>query len=232
MVATSFEEWAAGDARYTMVFACNSFHWLDPQLGFAKAAAVLDDGGSLAVVTTPVVVPDGASRFWWDVQDDWASVGSERLDPATQHPDRVADFTGPVRASGLFDDAVTGATGSTSPCLLRTTSRTCRPSPASNNSHVRPRRRSSTASGSESSGRVAPSPCTTSPSSRSLDSARGSSRVDHRVGVAMDDPPVAPLEAEDHRDAQDLVVQFGVPRVEHVGASRWRRCRRTCVARP
>ena len=49
-------------------------------------------------------MPDDAARFWWDIQDDYVAVGSERLDPATQHPDRVNDIGADVRDSGLFEE--------------------------------------------------------------------------------------------------------------------------------
>jgi SAM-dependent methyltransferase len=102
--ATSFEAWDPGEQRFDAVFACNSFHWVDPELGLVKAAAVLEPHGHLVIVSTPVVVPADASRFWWDVQDDWAAVSSERIDPAIEHPDLVGDWAAAVRSCGLFDE--------------------------------------------------------------------------------------------------------------------------------
>ena len=67
----SFERWDPGGDRFDIVLACNSFHWIDPDLCFTKAAALLEPAGVLVVMSTPVVVPDDADRFWWDVQDDW-----------------------------------------------------------------------------------------------------------------------------------------------------------------
>lgn len=104
VLTTSFEAWDPGDATFDAVFACNSFHWIDPEVRFAKAAAVLSPTGHLVVLATSWVVPDDADRFWWDVQDDYAAIGAERVDPATKHPDRIADLGPAVRASGLFDD--------------------------------------------------------------------------------------------------------------------------------
>ena len=102
--ATSFEAWVPGDATFDAVFACNSFHWVDPDVRFVKAAAVLKTHGHLVVLSTPVVVPEDASRFWWDVQDDWIAVGAERVDPETKHPDLIDDFGPAVRASELFEE--------------------------------------------------------------------------------------------------------------------------------
>jgi SAM-dependent methyltransferase len=102
--ATSFEAWDPGDATFDGALAFNSFHWVDPDVRFAKAAQLLSPHGLLVLVSTPVVVPPGAHRFWWGVQDDWAAVGAQRVDPATKHPEAVDDFASAVRASGVFDE--------------------------------------------------------------------------------------------------------------------------------
>jgi SAM-dependent methyltransferase len=106
VVTSSFEQWAVGRATFDGVLACNSFHWLDPDTRFIEAAALLRTGGSLVVLVTPVVVPNEAGRFWWDVQDDWAAVGAERVDPADSHPDLVEDVGPAVRSTGLFEEPV------------------------------------------------------------------------------------------------------------------------------
>ena len=107
VLAVSFEQWEPGGSRFDMVFACNSFHWVDPDVRLTKAAALVEPAGVLVLMSTPVVVPVGASRFWWDVQDDWEAVGAERLDPAAKHPDLVDDLVEPVRTCGLFEEPIT-----------------------------------------------------------------------------------------------------------------------------
>jgi SAM-dependent methyltransferase len=107
VVTGSFEAWDAGGRTFDAVFACNSFHWLDADVRFTKPARLLAPGGHLVVLATPWVVPDDADRFWWDVQDDWVAVGSARVDPATNHPDRIDDIGPAVRASGLFTEPTT-----------------------------------------------------------------------------------------------------------------------------
>jgi SAM-dependent methyltransferase len=104
VVTTSYETWDPEAARFDAVVACNSFHWVDPAVRFHKSAAVLRPGGHLVVLATPWVIPDDADRFWWDVQDDYAAVGGERVDPATKHPDRIGDLGAAVRATGLFEE--------------------------------------------------------------------------------------------------------------------------------
>ena len=106
VVTGSYEAWDPGSARFDAVFACNSFHWVDPGIRFDKSAALLRPGGHLVVLATPWVIPTGADRFWWDVQDDYAAAGAGRVDPATAHPERVGDLGAAVRASGLFEDPV------------------------------------------------------------------------------------------------------------------------------
>ena len=101
---TSFEAWEPAGERFDAVTACNSFHWIDHDVRFAKPAAVLRPGGHLVLLSTPVAIADDADRFWWDVQDDWVAVGAERIDPLVSHPDRHDAWVPQLRASGLFED--------------------------------------------------------------------------------------------------------------------------------
>jgi SAM-dependent methyltransferase len=47
-VAT-FETWAPAARRFDLVIAAQAWHWIDPDIGAAKAAAVLADGGAVGV---------------------------------------------------------------------------------------------------------------------------------------------------------------------------------------
>src|SRR5689334_2772217 len=44
VVTASFESWEPGTASFDAVFACNSFHWIDRDSRFVKAANVLRPG--------------------------------------------------------------------------------------------------------------------------------------------------------------------------------------------
>lgn len=46
---TTFEDWVLEPEAFDLVFAAQSFHWIDPAIRFAKAARALRPGGNLAV---------------------------------------------------------------------------------------------------------------------------------------------------------------------------------------
>ena len=59
-----FEEVDLALEGYDAVFAASSFHWVDPNVGWAKAAAVLRPGGTIAIVQ-PVSVREACIDPSW-----------------------------------------------------------------------------------------------------------------------------------------------------------------------
>jgi SAM-dependent methyltransferase len=60
----TLEDWDPGPHRFDAVVAGQTWHWVDPVAGAAKAAAVLDPGGRLAVFWNAGDPPDDlAARF-------------------------------------------------------------------------------------------------------------------------------------------------------------------------
>ncbi len=99
IVNERFEVWET-EARFDAVIAFTAFHWIDPELKYAKSARLLRDGGSLAVVTTEHV--QGADPFFAAVQEDYdAVVPSDENRPPTQ-PDEVPDLSAEIEADGHF----------------------------------------------------------------------------------------------------------------------------------
>ena len=45
---SDFEQWDPAGREFPLVFAAQAWHWVDPEVGFAKAASVLRPGGVLA----------------------------------------------------------------------------------------------------------------------------------------------------------------------------------------
>jgi SAM-dependent methyltransferase len=102
IVNSGFETWQPSQADYDAVVAFTAFHWIDPGLRYPKAASVLRDGGSLAVVATHHVLLDDGDRFFADVQEDYIAFTDESDESPPPHPDRVDDLTAEIDASGCF----------------------------------------------------------------------------------------------------------------------------------
>jgi SAM-dependent methyltransferase len=73
----AFEDWPLPAEPFDLVFCATAFHWLDPAVRVARAAAALRPEGALAVVTTDHVA-GGTEPFFLEAQACY-----ERWDPAT-----------------------------------------------------------------------------------------------------------------------------------------------------
>lgn len=102
VVHSSFEAWTPESSAFDGVVSVNAFHWIDPEVRYAKPAALLRDGGLLAIGMANYVVPEDAAPFWTDVQDDYEAVGAGRLEPVENRPESVGDYREEMEASGLF----------------------------------------------------------------------------------------------------------------------------------
>lgn len=106
VVNASFEAWDPGDAPpFDAVVAFTSFHWLDPEIRFAKPAALLRQGGALAVVATQNVVDEGGDPFWAEVQEDYDAVVPSDDNRPPPRPDEVGDLAEEFRTSERFRPA-------------------------------------------------------------------------------------------------------------------------------
>jgi ubiquinone/menaquinone biosynthesis C-methylase UbiE len=73
-----FEDVDLAPEHYDAVLAASSFHWVDPNVGWAKAALVLRPGGTIAILQ-PVGVRGSASaaEVLDELDDVWARVAPE-----------------------------------------------------------------------------------------------------------------------------------------------------------
>lgn len=55
---TTFEEWKLETERYHAVLAATSFHWVSPEIRYPKAAAALQDNGSLILLWNTAAQPN------------------------------------------------------------------------------------------------------------------------------------------------------------------------------
>ncbi len=101
IVTSSFEDWDSGGELFDAVVSFNAFHWLDPDIRFAKSAAVLRPGGSLGVFGSGFVVHGGADPTWLELfEDETVTVGFE-----ARHLDDVRDRSEDFTAGGHFSTA-------------------------------------------------------------------------------------------------------------------------------
>jgi SAM-dependent methyltransferase len=101
IVNVPFEAWET-DSSFDAVVAFTALHWIDPEVRFTKPARLLREAGSLAVVTTKHVLPNGGDRFWTDVQQDYdAVVPSDENEPPPL-PDLVPDLAAEIDSDGHF----------------------------------------------------------------------------------------------------------------------------------
>lgn len=100
----NFEEWEPAQADFDAVTAFAAFHWIAPELRFAKPARLLRPGGALAVVHGHHVLPDDGDPFFAEVQEDYDTVVPHPDNRPPEHPDAVgSEWADEFRASGVFD---------------------------------------------------------------------------------------------------------------------------------
>jgi SAM-dependent methyltransferase len=106
IVVGDFEEWEPLDPeeRFDAVVAFTAFHWIAPDVRYAKPARLLRGGGALAVIETKHVLPAGVDPFWTDVQADFDAIVPHPDNRPPPAPDDVGDLREEIEASGLFRD--------------------------------------------------------------------------------------------------------------------------------
>jgi ubiquinone/menaquinone biosynthesis C-methylase UbiE len=92
----SFEELDAPDASFDLIISATAFHWLDPEVKFAKPARLLTAGGWLALLNTEERYDDPLGP---DLRAMWVARSEHGDAWARQRTPPAADLTG---AAGLF----------------------------------------------------------------------------------------------------------------------------------
>ena len=101
VVRADFESWEPPRRDFDAVVAFTAFHWLDPATRVERCARLLRGGGSLAVVKTQHVTPEGGDPFFAEVQDAYVRSGEARAAPID--PDDVPDLAPELGVGGWFE---------------------------------------------------------------------------------------------------------------------------------
>jgi SAM-dependent methyltransferase len=103
VVTSSFESWEPRASRFDLVFAASSWHWLDPDLRYAKTARLLKPGGVLAIVDNGHAFPDGFDPFFTEIQKSYEELGEPHLEWPPLRPEDEPDCREEIERSGLFE---------------------------------------------------------------------------------------------------------------------------------
>ena len=98
-----FETWEPEQAGFDAVVAFAAFHWIAPELRYAKPTRLLRPGGSLAVIHGPHVLPDDGDPFFVEVQEDYDAVVPHPENGPPPPPEHADGWTEDFRASGVFE---------------------------------------------------------------------------------------------------------------------------------
>jgi SAM-dependent methyltransferase len=106
-VAT-FEAWDPDHRRFDTVIAAQSWHWVDPLTGPAKAAWILRPGGRLAifghVYEPPVEVAEASAGAYRRVVPDSPFANLPARRPLDLYQAMYAKFAGKIRETGRFHE--------------------------------------------------------------------------------------------------------------------------------
>jgi hypothetical protein len=101
VVHSAFETWPLEQQAFDLVFAAEAWHWIAPEEGYARAAALLSAEGTLALCWNQQPVPD--TPFYRAL----VSLYEEKAPPPllVAHPDPdglIAETVAAIDATGLF----------------------------------------------------------------------------------------------------------------------------------
>jgi protein-L-isoaspartate O-methyltransferase len=112
VINANFEIWQPERAEFDAIVAFSAFHWIAPDVRYTKAAALLREHGTLAIVSTQHVLPSHGDPFFVDVQRDYEAVVPD--DKSTKAgaggppaPDTVEDLSDEISAGGGFHNVGT-----------------------------------------------------------------------------------------------------------------------------
>jgi SAM-dependent methyltransferase len=104
VVHALFEDWEAEEASFDAAVAFTAFHWVDPDVKYAKPARLLRPGGELGVAETDHVQVEGGDPFWAEVQADYDAVVPSDENRPPPRPEEVGDLRAQIEETGLFGD--------------------------------------------------------------------------------------------------------------------------------
>ena len=100
-----FEDWEGKPGAFDLIYAATAWRWLDPAIRYRKAHRLLRQRGHLALWSAQHAFPSDFDPFFTEIQEIYDAIGEgmEGKWPPPP-PDRVADDSAEIEASGLFGE--------------------------------------------------------------------------------------------------------------------------------
>ncbi|MEV4579499.1 methyltransferase domain-containing protein [Nonomuraea jabiensis] len=105
VITSSFEGWEPPTGvRFDLLYAATAWKWVDPEVKYAKAAALLAPGGHLAVWNADHAMPVGFDPFFTEIQKVYEEIGEGHDGPWPPPPpeDQSDPMASEFDASGHF----------------------------------------------------------------------------------------------------------------------------------
>ena len=102
----AFEDWQAGEERFDLLISATAFHWIPPEMGYPKAAGLLNDTGFIALFWN--YHPRPFTGFSSDVQQIYRQVVPQWPDPASglSLEEDIHTTEEEINRTGLFEPVV------------------------------------------------------------------------------------------------------------------------------
>ncbi len=107
VINTTFEEWELGKQQFDAVVAATSFHWITPEVRYAKTAAALTDNGLLVLLwNTP---PQPSYEIYQNCQSIYQTYAPEliKYESHQDYQHNIGKIAQEAIASGYFQNLMT-----------------------------------------------------------------------------------------------------------------------------
>jgi SAM-dependent methyltransferase len=99
---STFEAWPLEPGAFDLVMAAQSFHWVDPEVGYAKAADALRGGGTLALFWNQAAPAPEGSEIQATIANAYAAHAAELLEGAASYRGH-GSIAERIAATGRFE---------------------------------------------------------------------------------------------------------------------------------
>ncbi|MEO7992828.1 MAG: methyltransferase domain-containing protein [bacterium] len=99
-----FERWDAGGRQFDAIASFSAWHWIDPAVGYERAAEFLVPRGRIVLVGGGHAYPEGFDPFFSEIQATYTAIGEAAEVWPPPSPEEVPDKFADLATSPYFTD--------------------------------------------------------------------------------------------------------------------------------